>query len=193
MKRKYDSSRRLASAAHTRQTIVETAVKLHGQGITSLSVLAAEAGVSLPTVNKHFPTREALFGACTRHVAESLDHPLPETLAAIADPAERLHKVVWHVFALHEATLGQMWTGYKLADESPVLAVALAEYEQLINSLVDVLAGDQDPIVPPRNARILASRIPTARLEVVRGAGHLLLIDRADHCAAVIAGFLERS
>jgi pimeloyl-ACP methyl ester carboxylesterase len=56
-----------------------------------------------------------------------------------------------------------------------------------------VLAGDQDPIVPPRNARILAHRIPSARLEVVRGAGHLLVIDRAEHCAAVIAGFLERS
>ncbi len=56
-----------------------------------------------------------------------------------------------------------------------------------------VLSGDQDPIVPSRNARILARRIPSARLEVVRGAGHLLVIDRAEHCAAVIARFLERS
>jgi poly(3-hydroxyoctanoate) depolymerase len=54
-----------------------------------------------------------------------------------------------------------------------------------------VLAGDRDPIVPPRNARILARRIPSARLEVVRGAGHLLIIDRAAHCAAVIAEFLK--
>jgi poly(3-hydroxyalkanoate) depolymerase len=53
-----------------------------------------------------------------------------------------------------------------------------------------VLAGDRDPIVPPRNARILARRIPTARLELVPGAGHLLLLDRAGHCAALIAEFL---
>ncbi len=54
-----------------------------------------------------------------------------------------------------------------------------------------VLAGDRDPIVPPRNARILARRIPAAQLELVEGAGHLLLFDQAEHCAAVVAGFLD--
>jgi pimeloyl-ACP methyl ester carboxylesterase len=54
-----------------------------------------------------------------------------------------------------------------------------------------VLAGDRDPIVPARNARLLARRIPAARLEVVPGAGHLLLVDQAEHCAAVIADFLH--
>jgi poly(3-hydroxyalkanoate) depolymerase len=55
-----------------------------------------------------------------------------------------------------------------------------------------VIAGDHDPIVPPRNARILARRIPAARLELVPGAGHLLLLDRAEHCATLIADFLDR-
>ena len=54
-----------------------------------------------------------------------------------------------------------------------------------------VLAGDRDPIVPPRNARLLARRIPAAQLELVPGAGHLLLLDQPDHCAAVIADFLD--
>jgi pimeloyl-ACP methyl ester carboxylesterase len=54
-----------------------------------------------------------------------------------------------------------------------------------------VLAGDRDPIVPPRNARILARNIPSARLELVPGAGHLLLFDQAVHCAAVVADFLN--
>jgi poly(3-hydroxyoctanoate) depolymerase len=54
-----------------------------------------------------------------------------------------------------------------------------------------VLAGDRDPIVPPRNARILARKIPSARLELVPGAGHLLLFDQAVHCAAVVADFLN--
>ena len=53
-----------------------------------------------------------------------------------------------------------------------------------------VLAGDRDPIVPARNARILARRIPSARLELVHGAGHLLLLDQAEHCAALIAAFI---
>jgi pimeloyl-ACP methyl ester carboxylesterase len=54
-----------------------------------------------------------------------------------------------------------------------------------------VLAGDRDPIVPPRNAHLLARRIPSARLELVPGAGHLLLLDQPDRCAAVIADFLD--
>ena len=53
-----------------------------------------------------------------------------------------------------------------------------------------VLAGDRDPIVPPRNARLLARRIPAAQLELVPGAGHLLLLDQPHHCAAIIADFL---
>jgi poly(3-hydroxyoctanoate) depolymerase len=53
-----------------------------------------------------------------------------------------------------------------------------------------VIAGDRDPIVPPRNARILARAIPSARLELVHGAGHLLLLDQAERCATTIADFL---
>jgi poly(3-hydroxyoctanoate) depolymerase len=54
-----------------------------------------------------------------------------------------------------------------------------------------VLTGGADPIVPPVNGRILAARIPDAELQVVPGAGHLLLMDRADECGATIAGFLN--
>ena len=51
-----------------------------------------------------------------------------------------------------------------------------------------VLAGDDDRIVPPVNARILATRIPDARLEMVPG-GHLFLMEHPEHCAELIAGF----
>jgi pimeloyl-ACP methyl ester carboxylesterase len=54
-----------------------------------------------------------------------------------------------------------------------------------------ILAGDADAIVPVRNARILAARIPDSRLMIVPGAGHLLLADHADLCATSIADFLE--
>jgi poly(3-hydroxyoctanoate) depolymerase len=54
-----------------------------------------------------------------------------------------------------------------------------------------VLTGGADPIVPPVNGRILAARIPHAELEVVPGAGHLLLMDHAEPRAARIADFLD--
>jgi pimeloyl-ACP methyl ester carboxylesterase len=53
-----------------------------------------------------------------------------------------------------------------------------------------VMAGDRDPIVPLINGRILARLIPDARLEVVRGGGHLFLLERARESAAAIEGFL---
>lgn len=53
-----------------------------------------------------------------------------------------------------------------------------------------VLAGDDDPIVPLVNGRILARRIRGARLHVVRGGGHLFLLEEAEEMAAVVAGFL---
>jgi poly(3-hydroxyoctanoate) depolymerase len=53
-----------------------------------------------------------------------------------------------------------------------------------------VVAGSEDPLVPVRNARILARRIPNATLHVVEGGGHLFLIDQAAESAAAIRRFL---
>jgi len=53
-----------------------------------------------------------------------------------------------------------------------------------------VVAGAEDPLVPVRNARILAGRIPNATLHVVEGGGHLFLIDQAAESAAAIRAFL---
>ncbi len=53
-----------------------------------------------------------------------------------------------------------------------------------------VLAGDDDPIVPAMNGRILARCIPDARLHIVRGGGHLFLLERPAELAALVADFL---
>ena len=53
-----------------------------------------------------------------------------------------------------------------------------------------VLTGESDPIVPVTNGRILAGRIPDARLEVVPG-GHLFLLTHAEAMAALINEFLD--
>ncbi|SNS15773.1 poly(3-hydroxyalkanoate) depolymerase [Geodermatophilus pulveris] len=55
-----------------------------------------------------------------------------------------------------------------------------------------VLAGDDDPIVPLVNGRILAWRIPDARLHVVRGGGHLFILERPAEIADLVTAFLDR-
>jgi poly(3-hydroxyalkanoate) depolymerase len=55
-----------------------------------------------------------------------------------------------------------------------------------------VLAGDDDPIVPLPNGRILAHRIPDARLHVVPGGGHLFLLEQPAEMAALVTRFLAK-
>ncbi len=53
-----------------------------------------------------------------------------------------------------------------------------------------VVCGDDDPLVPIANARMLAARIPRATLEVVERAGHLLLWDEPERIAPQIGHFV---
>lgn len=54
-----------------------------------------------------------------------------------------------------------------------------------------VLAGDDDPIVPLVNGRILARLIPDARLEVVQGGGHLFVLEDPAAIADLVVDFLD--
>lgn len=52
-----------------------------------------------------------------------------------------------------------------------------------------VIAGRDDPIVPPVNGRLIAGRIPHARFEIVE-CGHLFLLTLAREVAAMVDDFL---
>jgi len=60
----------------------------------------------------------------------------------------------------------------------------------LIRQPTLILAGDDDPIIPLVNARIMARLMPRARLEVYHD-GHLGLLTRPTELAATIAEFLD--
>lgn len=53
-----------------------------------------------------------------------------------------------------------------------------------------ILAGNDDPIVPPINGRILAHLIPRSRLHIING-GHLFLLTERDQVAPLIYKFLR--
>lgn len=54
-----------------------------------------------------------------------------------------------------------------------------------------VLAGTDDPIVPPVNQRVLGRLIPKSRVELVPDAGHLLLQEHPQAVARLIDNFLQ--
>jgi poly(3-hydroxyoctanoate) depolymerase len=54
-----------------------------------------------------------------------------------------------------------------------------------------VIAGDDDPVTPLVNHRVIAALVPRARLHIVRGGGHLVLLDSAPEVGPVITSFLH--
>ncbi len=54
-----------------------------------------------------------------------------------------------------------------------------------------VLCGDDDPLVPVSNARLIARSVPDSRLHIAPGAGHLWLIGREDQSVPIIEAFLS--
>ena len=53
-----------------------------------------------------------------------------------------------------------------------------------------VVQGADDPVVLEANGRMLADRIPNARLEIVPGAGHMVLFDESATVGPLIEDFL---
>lgn len=54
-----------------------------------------------------------------------------------------------------------------------------------------VMSGTDDPLIPVANAKLLASLIPDAELDLVEN-GHLFLVTRPDESAARIEAFLDQ-
>ncbi|NPC55170.1 TetR/AcrR family transcriptional regulator [Caenimonas soli] len=84
--RAYNNQTRQQLQTELKQRIVEAAVQMHAQkgGLgTSYADIAQAAGVSLPTVYKHFPQLDTLFQSCTAHVAQAAPAlPVDSILAA---------------------------------------------------------------------------------------------------------------
>ena len=77
--RSYDSEFRRRQQADRKVRIAAATAALHskkGANNTTYAEIAAEAGVSLPTVYAHFPTQRELLEGCTGHVAAKAP-PLP--------------------------------------------------------------------------------------------------------------------
>ncbi|MGY1787429.1 alpha/beta fold hydrolase, partial [Geodermatophilus sp. SYSU D00698] len=87
----------------------------------------------------------------------------------------------------HERTGPRRGYYYQLAASSGWSSLP---FLSLVRQPTLVVAGDDDPIVPLVNARIMARLIPDARLHVYRG-GHLALVTEADELAPVVEDFLD--
>ena len=121
MRRKYELGRRADSQGETRQKIVEATVYLHerlGPRRTTISAIAAQAGVQRLTVYRHFPNDAALFAACSSHWLAL--HPLPDATIwrAIAQWRPRCRAAFAAVYAYYRRNHGMLASVLRDADMS---------------------------------------------------------------------------
>lgn len=80
-RRAYGSPLRAQQAEETRGHILDATVRVMGRGVASLSIpdVAREAGVSVPTIYRHFGTKRDLLAAVYPHVVRraGLDQQVP--------------------------------------------------------------------------------------------------------------------
>ena len=189
MPRKYELRRRAERQAETRRRIVEAAVALHetlGPGRTTISDIAARAGVERATVYRHFPDERALFTVCTGHYAALHPRPDPAPWADIADPATRLRTGLAEVYAYHRRTERMSDRAARDLPDAPVLREALAPEFAYWARVRDALAAGW-PVPEERRALVVAAvghavAFPTWR-SLVREQG----LDEAQAVAAMAA------
>ncbi len=90
--------------------------------------------------------------------------------------------------ALRKAWIRPLSIGY-LYQHTAALGFNTLPLLPLIRQRTLVLTGDEDPIIPVANGRILATGIPHAKLHVYHG-GHIELVTRPSLLTQLITGFL---
>jgi poly(3-hydroxyoctanoate) depolymerase len=129
----------------------------------------------------------------------------PSALLRMLDPRgyhpDRLATSAGAMFGGRMRTEPELAAGLKMSKPGSLRAAAfrlsaLAGWTSLlhlpsIRHQTLVLCGDDDPVTPHVNHRVMARLIRSARLHTVDGGGHLVLLDSAHQVGPVITAFLR--
>lgn len=129
--RAYHMQVRAQSQEETRLRITESAMELHGTlgpSRTSISAVAALAGVRRSTVYRHFPDEAALFDACSAHWFAQNPPPDLGAWANIASPEERLGVAVGEIFAFYRRTESMLENLFRDEATVPLIAERFAAF-----------------------------------------------------------------
>ena len=132
--RAYTMGTRQEAVDLTRRKITEAVMALHesvGPRNTTVSAVAANAGVTRLTVYRHFPDEASLVMACSHHWATL--HPRPDmtTWLDIADPVDRLITALRETYAWARTAAPMMTRIHRDVDVMPAfVGEFLAEDER---------------------------------------------------------------
>jgi AcrR family transcriptional regulator len=145
--RSYRMQRRAESQQQTRLRITESAVALHGTvgpARTSISAVAAHAGVRRSTVYRHFPDEAALFDACTAHWATANPPPELDTWSAINRPDERLRVGLAELYAFYRQTEPMLDNLFRDETSMPLVEERFAAFRGYLAAATDTLMAGRN-------------------------------------------------
>jgi AcrR family transcriptional regulator len=140
--RPYRMKRRAESQLQTRRRITESAVALHGTigpARTTMSAVAAHAGVRRSTLYRHFPDESALFDACSAHWAIDNQPPDLQAWAAIADADERLSVALGELYSYFGRTERMLENLSRDEATVPIVAERFAAFRFYFDAARDTL------------------------------------------------------
>jgi len=164
-------------------TLAQELARRHPQRVGRLVLAATSPGViSLPGR----PSALRVLATPRRYVSPAYFERVAPTLygGAVRDDPRLLHEQGHLRFIRPPSVRGYAWQLAAIAGWSSL------PWLHRVRTPTLVLAGDDDPIIPLANARLLAWRLPEATLEVVPRGGHLFLITHAETMAPRVAAFL---
>jgi AcrR family transcriptional regulator len=138
-KRGYVSAARTQQARQTRRRVIDAATRLfvaQGYASTTMRVIAAEAGVSIPTVELIFGTKAQLLHVVLDVAIAGDDEPVPVLSRAWAQDAQSTDDVVDFLSAVAEVmqeaqvrSAGVMLAAYEAAASDPDIYVLVTDRE----------------------------------------------------------------
>lgn len=162
--RPYRMKRRAESQAQTRRRITESAVELHGTlgpSRTSMSAVAAHAGVRRSTLYRHFPDEAALFDACTAHWASTNPPPDLTAWSMVDDPEKRLTAALGEIYAFYRRTEAMLENLFRDERIVPIVRERFAAFR-------GYFAAAQDTLMAGRRLR------GVAKLRTRAAVGHAI-------------------
>lgn len=143
-KRQYRLAERARQQEETRRRIVEATAALHaevGPAATSISAIAARAGVQRLTVYRHFPEERQLFEACSALSEER--HPSPDAAlwAGLEEPAARAEAALGALYAYYAGDARGLTLVLRDAEAIPALREVLEPFVGYLRWIADDLAA----------------------------------------------------
>ena len=141
MPRRYSMAKRVEATGRTRRRIELALIELLAvQPFSAITIgdIAAKAGVSVRTVQRHYASRDNVLAACvgfpTRALADELSRRPPAS-----SPRAALRNLLEALFSFYGTNSDQVWAVYSRAREVPVLDELRSATMRARASLIDAL------------------------------------------------------